>query len=299
MCAHINNFINMEIFCKFTIYCFLFTDCCTTMPSFYTPDRHGYAVKFSKSTPDRLIVASSRCYGLAGAGTLYILDMNDDEDDLIETKKFEWSDGLFDVVCSENNPNIVVSVSGDGTMQLWNLESIKDESPLNNFPQMIYKEHRKEIYSIDWMTARSENLLLTASWDCSIKLWDPNTTTSLCTYMSHSKLIYNASFSPIIPNTFASVSADGFLKIWNIFNKDRPVACLQSESEILSVDWCKFDQNILATGSADGIVRGYDVRYFGVPTFELKGHDFAVRKVAFSPFDISTIASVGFDFYTR
>lgn len=269
------------------------------MPTFYTQNRHGYAVKFSRSSPDRLFVASSRCYGLAGAGSLYILDMNDDEDGFIETKKFEWNDGLFDVACSEKNENVVITVSGDGTMQLWNLDSIKDESPLNNFPQIIFKEHRKEIYSLDWLAVRDGNFILTSSWDCTIKIWDPNSTTSLCTYMAHSKLIYNASLSPLIPNTFASVSADGFLKIWNVFNKDRPVACLQSESEILTCDWCNFDQNILATGSADGCVRGYDVRYFGVPTFVLKGHDYAVRKIAFSPFDVSSIASVGFDSFTR
>lgn len=279
----------------FTDYRHLLSD----MPTFYTQNRHGYAVKFSHSLSDRLYVASSQNYGLAGAGTLYVLDINEDENGFVEAKKFEWSDGLFDVACSEKEPNVVVTVSGDGTMQLWNLESIKDNSPLNTFPQIIFKEHRKEIYSLDWQSVRDGNFLLTSSWDCTVKIWDPNSTTSLCTYMAHSKLIYNASLSPLIPNTFASVSADGFLKIWNVFNKDRPVACLQSESEILTCDWCKFDQNILATGSADGCVRGYDIRYFGVPTFVLSGHDYAVRKIAFSPFDVSSIASVGFDSFTR
>lgn len=290
------------------------------MPTYFTANRHGYAVRFSKFSPDRLLVATSQLYGLAGAGTLYVLDLTEDEDNFIETKTFHWSDGLFDVVCSEKDPNIVISVSGDGTMQLWNLESLSDESPLANLPQMIYKEHRKEIYSIDWLSVRSDNFLLSASWDGTIKLFDPNSTSSLCTYSGHSKLVYNAMFSPLIPNTFASVSADGYLKIWNVFNKDRPIASLKShDGEVLTCDWCKFDQNILATGSCDGLIRGYDIRHFGVPMFELKGEwrhlmvsfefinispfhkgcDFAVRKIQFSPFDISTIASVGFDCYTR
>ncbi|CRK96107.1 CLUMA_CG009542, isoform A [Clunio marinus] len=270
------------------------------MPTYFTANRHGYAVRFSKFSPDRLIVAASQFYGLVGAGTLYVLDLIDDEENFLETKTFQWSDGLFDVVCSEKDPNIVISVSGDGTLQLWNLESMSDDSPLNNLPQMIYKEHRKEVYSIDWVSVRSDNFILSASWDCTIKIWDPNSTTSLCTYAGHSKLVYNAMFSPLIPNTFASVSADGYLKIWNMFNKDRPIASLKShDGEILTCDWCKYDQNILATGSSDGLIRGYDIRHFGVPMFELKGCDYAVRKIQFSPFDISTIASVGFDYYTR
>jgi peroxin-7 len=96
------------------------------------------------------------------------------------------------------------------------------------------------------------------------------------------------------------VSADGYLKIWNVFNKDKPIASLKShDGEVLTCDWCKFDQNILATGSSDGLIRGYDMRHFGVPMFELKGCDYAVRKIQFSPFEISTIASVGYDCYTR
>lgn len=270
------------------------------MPTYFTANRHGYAVRFSKFSADRLVVATSQFYGLAGAGTLFVLDMTEDEDNFVETKTFHWSDGLFDVVCSEKDPNILISVSGDGTLQLWNLESMGDSSPLTNLPQMIYKEHRKEVYSIDWLSVRSDNFILSASWDCTIKLWDPNCTSSLCTYAGHSKLVYNAMFSPLIPNTFASVSADGYLKIWNMFNKDRPIASLKShDGEILTCDWCKFDQNILATGSSDGLIRGYDIRHFGVPMFELKGCDYAVRKIQFSPFDISTIASVGYDFYTR
>lgn len=193
----------------------------------------------------------------------------------------------------------MISVSGDGTMQLWNC-SIDHDSPLSNLPQMIYKEHKKEIYSIDWLSVRSENFVLSASWDTTIKLWDPNCSSSLCTYSAHSKLVYNATFSPHIPNTFASVSADGYLKIWNILGSERAVASLKShDGEILCVDWCKFDQNILATGCSDGLIRGYDIRHFGLPIFELKGCDYAVRKIQFSPFDISTIASVGYDFHTR
>jgi len=271
------------------------------MPTYFTANRHGYAVRFSKFSPDRLIVASSQFYGLAGAGTLYVLDLTEDDDNIREIKTFHWSDGLFDAVCSDKDPNVVISVAGDGTLQLWNLDSINDnDSPLKNLPQMIYKEHRKEVYSIDWINVRSDNFILSASWDTSIKLWDPNSTASLCTYNGHSKLVYNAMFSPLIPNTFASVSADGYLKIWNIFNKDRAIASLKShDGEILTVDWCKYDSNILATGSSDGLIRGYDIRHFGSPMFELKGCDYAVRKIQFSPFEISTIASVGYDFYTR
>ena len=66
------------------------------MPTYYTHSRHGYSVRFSKFSSDRVVVASSQFFGLTGAGTLHILDVKDD--DIKETKAFQWSDGLFDVV---------------------------------------------------------------------------------------------------------------------------------------------------------------------------------------------------------
>lgn len=72
-----------------------------------------------------------------------------------------------------------------------------------------------------------------------------------------------------------------------------------SDLKILTCDWSKFDANILATGSSDGLIRGFDIRNFGVPVFELRGAELAIRRLQFSPFDQHIIASVGYDGTTR
>ena len=56
----------------------------------------------------------------AGGGTLFLLDVVPDNG-LVEVACTQWSDGLFDVAWSETDPNIVVSASGDGGLQLWNV----------------------------------------------------------------------------------------------------------------------------------------------------------------------------------
>lgn len=68
------------------------------MPTFLTPGRHGYSVRFSRTRPDALAVATSQYYGLAGGGTLFFLELAPDGGTLLELQKLEWSDGLFDVV---------------------------------------------------------------------------------------------------------------------------------------------------------------------------------------------------------
>jgi len=107
-------------------------------------------------------------------------------------------------------------------------------------------------------------------------------------------------FSPHIPNSFASVSGDGYLKLWNSVGAQRPTASVKAhDAEVLTCDWCKFDQNILATGGSDGVIRGWDIRNLLYPIFELKGCEYAVRRIQFSPYAASTIASVAYDFTTR
>jgi hypothetical protein len=40
--------------------------CRETMPSFLTPNRHGYSVRFSPFQPERIVCATSQYFGLAG-----------------------------------------------------------------------------------------------------------------------------------------------------------------------------------------------------------------------------------------
>lgn len=51
---------------------------------------------------------------------------------------FDWNDGLFDVTWSENNEHILVTCSGDGSLQLW--DTAKAAGPLQ-----VYKEHTQEV----------------------------------------------------------------------------------------------------------------------------------------------------------
>lgn len=56
----------------------------------------------------------------AGGGTLFLLEVVPDNG-LVEVACTQWSDGLFDVAWSETDANIIVSASGDGGLQLWNM----------------------------------------------------------------------------------------------------------------------------------------------------------------------------------
>ncbi|XP_018412435.1 PREDICTED: peroxisomal biogenesis factor 7 [Nanorana parkeri] len=238
------------------------------------PGSHGYAVEFSPYVPSRLACATSQNYGISGSGTLLLLEQN--EAGLVCIKSFNWSDALFDVTWSEISENILVTSSGDGSLQLW--DASKPQGPLQ-----VFREHIQEVYSVDWSQTRGEQLLVSGSWDHTAKLWDPLVEKSLCTFTGHENIIYSTVWSPHIPGCFASASGDQTLRIWDVKAPMSRLVIPAHQAEILSCDWCKYDQNLLVTGAVDCSLKVWDLRTIRQPIFELHGHNYAIRRVKFSP----------------
>lgn len=64
---------------------------------------------------------------------------------------------------------------------------------------------------------------------------------------------------------------DGMLKIWSSSLPQRsPLTLHAHDAEVLTCSWCKYDQNLIATGGSDGLIRGWDLRFFTAPIFEQK-----------------------------
>lgn len=259
--------------------------------SFHTRGRHGYAVKFSPYFGPRLLCATSQHYGIAGRGTLYILDVLPSGVQVLG--RWEWSEGLFDCSWSEHNPDFNVTASGDGSLQVWDLKNPKG-------PVKVFKEHSAEVYGVDWSCSRQIDQFLSASWDHSIKLWDPKQSQSLATFTDHEHVVYSAVWSPHIARTFASASGDNTLRIWDISAPPAAQQTIRAHSgEVLTCDWAKYDPNLIVTGSVDTQIRGWDLRNTMAPVFILEGHQYAVRRVKCSPHNRSLLASCSYDFTVR
>ncbi|GFN75614.1 peroxisomal targeting signal 2 receptor [Plakobranchus ocellatus] len=256
--------------------------------TFRTQARHGYSVQFSPYFPHRLACTASQYYGIAGCGSLFVLDAF--SDGIRPVRVFDWNESLFDLVWAENNENIIVTCSGDGSIQVWDVA--QPQGPLK-----VLKEHTKEVNGIDWSQTRNEHLVISASWDKLLKVWDVSKDQALQTFQGHDHIVYTCCWSPHIPGLFASASGDHTLRLWDTRKPEGYVRLIPAhEAEILSCDWCKYDQNILFSGGVDGLIRGWDVRNPKLPTCELRGHTYAVRRLCASPFQGSIIASASYDF---
>ncbi|XP_063078446.1 peroxisomal biogenesis factor 7 [Engraulis encrasicolus] len=260
------------------------------MKTFRYPARHGYAVEVSPFLSSRLACATAQYYGIAGCGTLLVLEQR--ETDVCLVRSFDWNDGLFDVTWSENNEHVLVTGAGDGSIQLWDTENPQG-------PLQVLKEHTQEVYSVDWSQTRGESLLVSGSWDHTAKVWDPERLHCLCTLRGHEGVVYSTIWSPHIPACIASASGDGTLRVWDVKAATCRLAIPAHKGEILSCDWCKYDQNVLVTGSVDCSLRVWDLRNVRQPVAQLGGHTYAIRRVKFSPFHPTILASCSYDFTVR
>lgn len=258
--------------------------------TFRVPARHGYAVEISPYFPSRVACATSQYYGIAGCGTLVVLEQT--ETGIHIFRSFDWNDSLFDVTWSENNEHVLVTGSGDGSLQIWDTAGPSE-------PLQVFKEHTQEVYCVDWSQTRGEHLVVSGSWDQTIKLWDPLVKDSISTFRGHESVIYSTIWSPHIPGCFASAAGDHTLRIWDINTGGARIIIPAHQAEILTCDWNKYDQNLIVTGAVDCTLRCWDLRNIRQPVHHLAGHSYAIRRVKFSPFHANILASCSYDFSVR
>ncbi|KAI5480170.1 hypothetical protein MNV49_001496 [Pseudohyphozyma bogoriensis] len=274
----------------------------------------AYAVEFSPFFEGRLAVAGSANFGLVGNGRLSVVGVGAPNQPMIVEKMFDSQDGLYDLAWSESHENQIATASGDGSIKLWDIMMI-------DFPIRKWHEHSREVFSINWNNIQKD-VFASSSWDCSIKIWTPDRPSSILTIPAHTACVYSAIFSPSQPTTLASCSSDGFLKIWDTrapisSQQAAPSISMQAHNaEVLSLDWNKYLPHLIATGSVDRSIRIHDLRMAGagagppgaaaLPTPQstpivstLLGHEYAVRKVAWSPHSANVLASGSYDMTAR
>ena len=219
---------------------------------------------------------------------------------------------IYDTAWSELHENQILAACGDGSVKLFDIS-------LDQFPIQSWQEHSREVFTTQWNLTTKETFL-TSSWDGCIKIYDPNRDQSIATLPTHS-CTYSAQFSPHGPGIISAVSSDSHLRVFDLRTKasannhlilDIPIHVTPQTrpgvapakglppSEALTHDWNKYRQSVLATGGVDRLIRTFDLRNpHGGPIAVLPGHDYAVRRVTWSPHLSDLLLSASYDMTCR
>ncbi|KAG8629209.1 hypothetical protein KVT40_003074 [Elsinoe batatas] len=279
------------------------------MLEFRTAGFNGYATKYSPFFDNRLAVSTGANFGLVGNGRLFILSLT--ARGIVCEKFFETQDCLFDTAWSEAHENQLLTAGGDGSVKLFDLG-------VDQFPVAQWNEHGREVFSVHWNLV-SKDRFLSSSWDGSVKIWSPERKESLLSLPVHS-CVYSAQFSPHNPEVITAVARDSHLRVYDLRTPPgasnhltlavpihapgkgagRFMPVQTQPTECLTHDWNKYRDSVVATGNVDGVVRSFDIRAPGAgPAAVMVGHEYAVRKLSWSPHLSDVLLSASYDMSCR
>ncbi|KAH9908787.1 peroxisome targeting signal type 2 receptor [Xylariomycetidae sp. FL2044] len=286
-----------------------------SMLEFRTPGVNPYAVKYSPYYDSRIAVASATNFGIVGNGRVFFLALG--PNGIQVEKTFDTNDAQYDLAWSEINENQLLVACGDGSVKLFDLT-------VNEFPVMNFHEHKRETFSVAWSPV-TKDTFASSSWDGTVKIWSPQRKDSLKT-LPVGNCTYSTSYCPTNPHIISAVSTDSHLRVFDLrtpvsaqYHLVHKIPVHQQPSspvplmppganahvpampgEVLTHDWNKYRDTVVATGGVDRAIRTFDIRSPGAgPASVMLGHEYAVRRLAWSPHVADLLLSASYDMTVR
>ncbi|MFZ1027001.1 MAG: CHAT domain-containing protein [Limnoraphis robusta] len=149
--------------------------------------------------------------------------------------------------------------------------------------------HTKDVLAVSY--SQNSKLLAAASFDSTVKLWNPTTKQEIKTLKGHTGGVWDSSFSPD-GKVLATGSFDNTVKLWNTTTGKEIKTLVSHTKEVSAVSFSP-NGKYLATGSADHTVKLWDTsNWKEIKT--LPGHTGQVWAVSFSP-DGKMLATASLD----
>ena len=198
--------------------------------------------------------------------------------DLTSSVFTETMSSLIAVRFSPNGKFFATGVI-NGEIRLWRTSDIRQIH--------IYKGHTGWVWAFAF--SLDSKILVSGSADSTVKLWDVETGECLRTLTEHTNKVYSVALDAQ-GQTLASASEDRTIKLWDI-NTGKCLKTLSDHANaVLAVNFCPippdslpdYEDNILASGSADGTIKLWDINT-GECRTTLTQHNGSVYSVHFSP----------------
>ncbi|KAJ4144252.1 hypothetical protein LMH87_003142 [Akanthomyces muscarius] len=181
-------------------------------------------------------------------------------------------------------------------------------TPAQNKPVSTIRAHKSEGYAVDWSPNHPNGKLLTGDNDGLIYQTTRNDGGGWVTdnrpFAGHTSSVEDIQWSPSEQSVFASCSADGSVRIWDVRSKTRsPALTVQvSNYDVNVISWSRQTSHLLSTGADDGTWGVWDLRQWKAtgtdkpqPLASFDFHKEQVTSIEWHPTDDSIMAVAAAD----
>nr|AJN91103.1 anthocyanin-related transcription factor TTG1 [Solanum melongena] len=188
----------------------------------------------------------------------------------------------------------ILASSGD-YLRLWEVGDTSIE-PLFTLSNNKTSEYCAPLTSFDWNEVEPRRIG-TSSIDTTCTIWDVEKGAVETQLIAHDKEVYDIAWGEA--GVFASVSADGSVRIFDLRDKEHSTIIYESpkpDTPLLRLAWNKQDLRYMATILMDSNkVVILDIRSPAMPVAELERHQASVNAIAWAPQSCRHICSAGDD----
>jgi hypothetical protein len=189
----------------------------------------------------QIAVVASKMEGPIWDGAVYIMD---DKYNRICTQRYQC--GLPDAAWCGADGSTLALACESGDVVLYTVAEEDGTHYLESQGGLM--EHDDAVVSLSTQES-NQNLLASASWDNSIKIWDlgSGSKNSVGTLVGHRTHVCSVKYNPRQAHTLASGSKDSSLRLWDQ-RRYAPTAMVKTTTPPLTVDWDPQCETRLAAG---------------------------------------------------
>ncbi|KAK0089843.1 hypothetical protein PV325_005150 [Microctonus aethiopoides] len=211
---------------------------------------------------------------IAGRNVFKVFSLMDDKFEevcnLRVGKNLNLNFSCNDVAWNLIDDHILATAATNGAVVLWNLNR-----PSRSKQEHVFIDHKRTVNKVSFHMTEPM-WLISGSQDGTMKCFDLRIKEAIKTFYSNTESVRDVQFSPHQQHTFAAVSENGHVQLWDLRRPDRYFQHFTAHSgPIFACDWHP-ETTWLATASRDKTIKIWDLSV--KPTCD---------------YTINTIASVG------
>ncbi|KAL7014207.1 hypothetical protein ACKWTF_015799 [Chironomus riparius] len=192
----------------------------------------------------------NNCIAVAGRSLLKVYMINNDSfSELHNMRHHNLSYSSNAIAWSHLNTNILATAATNGCIAIWDLQKFGRQKQLT-----VYEDHERTTHAVTFHQ-QDPNFLLSASQDSTLKLFDLREKPNCVSTFQSTESVRDVKFNPYNFNSFASVSENGCVHLWDVRRPEKFVQSFTAHSgPIYCLDWHP-TQQWLATGSRDKLIK--------------------------------------------